>query len=321
MFSRLLLMCCLCLHLTAGYFEASNDKKDYKSASAYCQRYKGRLASLTMTEAKKFSSAKHKDEFWVGLKRVSGGWRYDDGTVLNEEEFAALPNHTRHEPAHYKLRPNGGTWQWTDDQPFSFDNPMWVGGEIAKYGECGALKGPGQITAINCRRVRRFICEYPGDSDSGNTVDIGNFEVSDTEADYKDATKHCESNNGRLAILTKAQAYKFTSAKDKDEIWVGVRRVSGDWRFYTNDTLVTEEEFADLPEHIRVEPHHYKLRPSGGRWQWSDGTQFFLDNEMWVGGSPEPEYVYGTCGALRRPGQITALNCRRTHRFICEYQA
>jgi len=318
-------MCCLCLHLTAGYFEASNDKKDYESASKYCQTNKGRLASLTKTEAKKFSSAKQRDELWVGLKRRSGGWRYDNGTELTEEEFAALPKQTRYEPSHYKLRPNGGTWQWTDDLPFFFDNPMWVGGEIAKYGECGALNGPGQINAINCRRKRRFICEYPDDSDAENTFAGGNFEVSDTKKDYKQATQHCQNNNGRLAILTMAQAKKFTSAKDKDELWVGVRRVSGNWRFYTNDTVVTEEEFADLPGHIRAEPYQYKLRPYGGTWQWSDGTQFFLENDLWVGASPDPKYgmtygaVPGTCGALKKPGQITALNCQRSHRFICEY--
>jgi len=316
MFSQLLLMCCLCFHLTAGYFEAHENKKDYKEASEYCERYKGRLASLTRTEAQQFSSAKQGDEYWVGLQRVSGGWRYDNGTELDEEEFAALPDHQRYEPAHYELRPHEGTWLWTDDMPLFFDNPMWVGGSIAKYGECGALVGPGEVTGLNCRRDRRFICEY---EDSENTVDEGNFEVSDTELDYKEATEYCENNNGRLAILTLDQAKTFTSAKDKDELWVGVRRVSGDWRF-TNGTIVTEEEFAELTEHMQAEPNYYKLRPYGGTYEWSDGTQFFYEtDEMWVGGSPDPKY--GTCGALKRPGQITALNCRRTHRFICEYEA
>jgi len=316
MFSRLLLMCCLCFHLTAGYFEVHNHKKDYKAASEWCQKYKGTLASLTMAEAQKFSSAEKGDEFWVGLRRVSGGWRYDNGTVLAEEEFAELPVHQRKEPAHYKLRPYGGTWQWTDDRSFSFDDQMWKGGS-AKWGTCGALKGPGQITALNCRRSRKFICEFPDDDDSENTVDIGKFKVTDDKADYKQANKHCQGNNGRLAILTMAQAKKFTSAKDGDELWVGVRRVSGGWQF-TNGTTVTEDQFGQLPYHMQAEPNQYKLRPSGGRYEWSDGNEFdILSDDMWVGGSPDPKY--GTCGALKRPGQITALNCRRSRRFICEY--
>jgi len=305
-------MCCLCFHLTAGYFEVHNHKKDYKAASEWCQKYKGTLASLTMAEAQKFSSAEKGDEFWVGLRRVSGGWRYDNGTVLAEEEFAELPVHQRKEPAHYKLRPYGGTWQWTDDRSFSFDDQMWKGGS-AKWGTCGALKGPGQITALNCRRSRKFICEFPDDDDSENTVDIGNFKVSDTTRAHKQAAEYCQNNNGRLAILTLAQAKKFTSAKYGDELWVGLKRLSGDWIF-KNGTVLAEEEFKKLPWKIMVEPGNSGLKPHGGRYEWSDGTQFFPDtDEMWVGGG-------GSCGALRRPGQITTLNCRRSRRFICEYE-
>jgi len=308
MFSKLLLMCCLCFHLTAGYFEQSSSEKDYDSASAYCEKNDGTLASLTEEEAKDFTFAG--DVFWVGLKRVSGGWRYDDGTELTADQFAALEEEMRHEPSKYNLRPHEGEWLWSDNETFSFENPMWQGGDIAKWGECGVLTGPGLLNARNCRRIYRFICEYPD-------VDIENFEVSETTMDYSQATEHCESNNGKLAILTLAQAKQFTSAQDMDELWVGVQRVSGDWKF-DNGTMVSEEVFAQLSYHMQAEPAYYNLRPSGGRYEWTDGSVFDITaDEMWVGGSPDP--LWGTCGALKGPGEITALNCRRSKRFICEY--
>jgi len=318
MFSTLLLMCCLCFHLTAGYFEVHNYKKSYDEASEWCQTYKGTLASLTKDEAENFPSAEQGNELWVGLRRVSGGWLYDNGTELSAEEFADLPAAQQHEPAHYELRPYGGTWNWTDGTQLYLDDSM-LGGSTPKWGECGALKEPGLITALNCRRSRSFICEFPDGDDSENTVYVGNFKVSETEADYKQATEYCEENDGRLATLTLAEANTFSSATYGDELWVGVQRVSGGWQF-DNGTTVTEEEFAELPYHMQVEPAYYNLRPSGGEYEWSNGTEFDINtDEMWVGGSPDP--AYGTCGALNRPGQITALNCRRSRRFICQYLA
>jgi len=148
--------------------EVANDwwgRKWSHSYSDYRCRwmYYGKLATLTEDQAKRLLSAEDEDDlFWVGLKRIDGGWIFkDNDTYLNAEEFAALPEHMTYEPAHYGLYPDGGTWEWSDGQTFTLDNlPEWLAGFEPKWGECGALKGTGEITAINCRREHKFICQF-----------------------------------------------------------------------------------------------------------------------------------------------------------------
>ncbi|XP_071490175.1 hepatic lectin-like [Diadema antillarum] len=64
-------------------------KKTYSAAKSTCQQSDAQVVSLNTMEEYGFvwqyvyDQAKPYQQFWIGLKRVGGGWRWEDGTSMS----------------------------------------------------------------------------------------------------------------------------------------------------------------------------------------------------------------------------------------------
>ena len=193
-----------------------------------------------------------------------------------------------------------GTWTWTTEEPFSYNN--WSSGQpnntngienyAAVYKENGTnvSKNKWNDTSVEGEKFG-FICEV--DSNSINAdysfCNFGNrYEVYNKSLSWNDAELFAEINGGHLVTITSSLEQKMIESMVGGSIfyWMGLsnNNVSREWKWVTGEGISYSNWADNEPNNTgnkeffgQLYTYSYNLSDSFERGQWIDNSNNIYD--------------------------------------------